>query len=247
MHHPCNDARCEYFRRVVAALPFEVTIMIDMNIGVLEMFYKCWTRILGTTGCAHGLVLQDDLLPSRCLDVTLNRLVELLPNESICLLDINSYSVRVAERQGTAWRKLKTSIWGGSVVLPKSWIANMITWCRYALSPSVIHDDKALTWYVRAFDRYFWHTTPSLLQNIGQHSARGHDWTGKRSSHFIGETVDGMSIDWTRGLDSPHVEDVPLSSDFLRFLTDEAKADYDFKRNEWRKDSVSWNLRPPRT
>ena len=239
MHYPATPERVSLFNRVIAA--HDPGVLVDRErIGVLAMFKKCWQAMPGP----HGIVLQDDLLPCRNLMRALDAITAILPDEPVCIYDMNIHSLRVAQGIGTQWRRLQSSNWGGSVMLPTSWVANMLAWIDYALLPlNDWDDDIALCLYMRAFGRLFWHTPP-LLQHLGSVSSQKHGRTYTGNQFFVGEDFDALSVDWQQGIDSAHTELYPLSSDFFRRLTPEALADYDPTQQSWRRGSVSDSLRP---
>ena len=239
MHHPATPERVSLFNRVIAAHDPGVQVLVDHDgVGTVEMFKKCWRAMPGS----HGIVLQDDLLPCRNLMKALDIIAALLPDEPVCIYDMNMHSLRVAQEIGTQWRRLKTSNWGGSVMLPTSWVANILAWIDYALLP-LNDDDIALSLYVRAFDRFFWHTPP-LLQHLGSVSTLKHGRSYIGNRFFVGEDFDALSVDWSKGIDSAYTEPYLLSPDFFRRLTPEALADYDPTQQSWRRGSVSDSLRP---
>ena len=240
MHHLATPARVSVFQRVIAAHEPGVNVLVDHEgLGVMAMFRKCWQAMPE----GHGIVLQDDLLPCRNLMKALDVIATIIPTEPVAIYDMHIAALNIATGMGTQWRKLQASNWGGSVMLPTSWVPNMLAWIDYALLP-LDDDDTALSLYVKAFGRFFWHTPP-LLQHIGLVSTLKHGRTYTGNRLFVGENFDALSVDWSRGIDTAYTEVYPLTQDFFRRLTPEALADYDSTQHSWRHGSVSDRLRPP--
>ena len=241
MHYPADQERVATFERVRAAYNGHVDVLVDyLGVGPVKMHRACWTVAKGT----HAIVLQDDLLPCRNLLQALDRIAEVLPNDPVCIYDMNISSLHTISRRGDVWRRMKCDNWGGSVMLPRSWISRILAWEKYAIVPQK-DDAKVLSLYAQAHDRFFYHTS-QLLQHIGAHSTLHHGRVYSPSPWFVGETFDAMSIDWTRGVETAYTEHVSLSLDFFGNLTPSALEDWDFDASRWRPGSVSASLAPPR-
>ena len=153
----------------------------------------------------HHLVLQDDMLPCSGFFEKLYGALAARPAHCVCLFSMRKI-LDAARELGHSWTVSDEGCWGGSCVLPVSWIDEYLEWVRLHIPADYLHDDRRLMHWLLAKRYLVWQTAPCLLQHIGAaHSTIGFSNKNRVARWYADETPEHV-IDWQAGLSSPLYE-----------------------------------------
>lgn len=197
--------RADNVERTLKSLGMSVPVYYDDDrAGPWANALKAWTR--PKSGATHQLVLQDDIVICRNFVKTVERLCELRPNHPLSLFTMRKGSADAIER-GTQWVQVEYGVWGQATVLPTSLIPKMLRWNRENVHEDYRMDDSRISLWMEANRIPAFAPAPNIVDHLDGHSVVGHKTPlSRKSRSFIGEETDGLSVDWTRGLDTPLIE-----------------------------------------
>lgn len=132
----------------------------------------------------HAFVLQDDFLPAPHFEDLIAAAVAARPEHAIQVFT-HARFVRDAYERGDAWATSYDLVWGGTTVLPMSWVPSLLD-----LTTRVPDDASAdvtlASWLVGVWDQTIWHTAPSLMQHAEpQTSLLGHGNSRRVASALV--------------------------------------------------------------
>lgn len=164
----------------------------------------------------HLLVLHHDILPCFNFISTVERVLDLLPNEPITFYS-NSRAIDTALKEGGHWVKLKPWYYSQAFVMPFPLMREMISWINENVGVDYrMSDDERMAMYFYYHGRYVYATAPSLVEHIGWNSTTVDydrpmanyldDKNHRMARRFIGIDRDPLEIDWTKSLDEPIVD-----------------------------------------
>lgn len=176
--------------------------------GVWPIARQAWHDSLRYDS-THHLVLQDDIVVCRDFLAAVVAAIEARPDAPVAFFDM-SRTIPDAMDKGVSWAVRRSLSSACALAMPTPMVLPAIRWCDYNTDPKVKSYDARLSAYFLSVDQLIWYTVPSLVDhNDNGHSLIGHPVklpSGKKrvASAFIGAKVSGLTIDWTKGLDSPH-------------------------------------------
>jgi hypothetical protein len=161
----------------------------------------------------HLLVLQDDVLPCQDFVATVERILELLPNEPITFYSPNE-SILAAQNLKSNWVTLLTWRNAQAYVLPVPIIDDFLVWAERHIKPEIYFDDDRFAMYFYFHKQLVYCTAPSLVEHMGWNSTT---LTGYKSGHvfesrlrmakwYIGFENSGLNIDWAATVKKPVFE-----------------------------------------
>lgn len=159
----------------------------------------------------HLLVLQDDILPCMNFIPTVEKAIELLPDQFITFFT-TSQACEVACIEKKSWYQLTTWFMAQAYVMPTNLIGPMLAWMDEYIKPDTKEDDFRFAIYCFYNGRKVWGTAPSLVEHIAwAQTTLGYELAGgylsnrdtRMARSFIGIDRDPLTIDWTAGLDRP--------------------------------------------
>jgi hypothetical protein len=208
-HTPSRKRWCGVLKRL---LNHRYTQVITDDKGNLWEGAK---KTMGSFGPkdTHILILQDDILPCEDFVQTVERIIELLPNECVTFFS-NSDRILEAQKKGINWVTLKTFLMAQAYVMPTAMMTDFLNWTEAHVKPEIYFDDDRMAMYFFYHNKKVWATAPSLVEHIGWN---GSTLTGYKPGHvfeprlrmakwFIGMENSGLEVNWANGLDRP-VED----------------------------------------
>jgi hypothetical protein len=142
---------------------------------------RAWKLIDELGGEAtHGLVLADDMLPSRDAAGHVEEIARLAGERPVTMFTMDREMVFSARENGRHWCTTFDGAWGGSMLIPRAWIREWLEWDALVFVPEYQHDDARLASYVYTHDRGpWWHAVPPLFQHacamssvMGQNNSR---------------------------------------------------------------------------
>lgn len=199
-----HEARREFIPYIQDKLGYECPVAWERGLGRRDTGRRAWE--LHDPAASHHLVLQDDVILSRNLPATLEKLVAVIKDQPISLFTNNKkpYDDLVEQCRDwcfqVRWLLLKRLNWGPAVLLPTRHIANLLAWTeRNVFMPNY---DAAIGYYYMLRGLPVWYTAPSLVD----HRTDGDSlvWSvksqqGRSAKWFIGEDMDGSQLDWQGG------------------------------------------------
>jgi len=176
-----------------------------------------------TPSTTHLLVLQDDILPCKDLIPTVERLIEILPDEPITLFS-NKNSILEARNLGLNWVALRKFLMAQAYIMPIPIIEDFLPWVEKHVKPEIYFDDNRWAMY------FFYHkllvraTVPSLVEHLGWGETTLRqvtpsyvfDFKNRMAKWFIGVENSGLDINW-ENTDS-FLDDDGSNSDFCQYL-----------------------------
>jgi hypothetical protein len=180
----------------------ELRVVPDMGGGLR----KTWRAVaVPHPAASHHLTFNDDVLPFPGFWQAVHAMVDLLPDQIICLLTTRRVPTDRLIAEGRSWFVSDGNLWGAGVLYPAAVLLEARAWIDAHISEAYPHDDGAVGLWCRATGRKIWHPVWSLIEHVGDgHSliraaARG------RVARFPYDAAAG--VDWSSGIDRP-----PLAS-----------------------------------
>lgn len=171
-------------------------------------------------GATHQIAVEEDVIPCRNFVRTSAEIARLLPDEVVSFYSSKGDTARVmkAKKQGIHWYKKDSVPSGQCVMMPVKRAVEFVNWCDKYVDPRIaIHEDENLWGWLQATNPISYYTVPNIVQHVGQmRSALGWNNAGKESPDFIGEDVNGLSIDWRVGLDCPVSHEAYVNKNFIK-------------------------------
>jgi len=192
-------------RRTMTALGVRVPVLYDdERIGNWNNAARAWKAV--KSGATHHVVLQDDIVLCKNFLATVTRLCELRPKSPLTLFTMRK-GTREAVEQGKHWVRVEYGVWGQATVLPTPLIPQMFRWIEKNVEPDFKYDDARISLWLEHHRIPAFAPAPNIVEHLDEKSVLGHHTPLSRKSRlFIGENTDGLSIDWTKGLDDPLTE-----------------------------------------
>lgn len=143
------------------------------------------------------LVLEDDAVVCRDLLTGLERMLDLVPDESVVSLYLGdnptwkTEMTRRAGATGTALVPMRALVWGVAIAAPTATITDMLDWCEADhTSP---YDHRIGRYYERRLGWPAYYTWPSLVDHRQVPSLLGHRG-GRRAVRFIGADASALDL-----------------------------------------------------
>lgn len=183
-------------------IDYPVQISWDMRYqGVWYNAKKSYLNI--TPGSTHQLVLQDDVMVCKDFIPTVQKIIDLLPEEVISLYTPRSAALDLLKKD-KHWLVWNT-VGAPALIIPVPLIYRWMRWSEAFTDPTHVGEDSRLDLYMLAIGKKAWYPIPSIVQHredlkstIGNSFAKG-----RKSSVFLGTQQSGLSIDWSVGISSP--------------------------------------------
>lgn len=209
------EASIAQLREEDASLP--ITVVEDTR---CEGFWPTFRRALEAAGdVSHHLVLQDDLGLCKDFIGTVNVLTRMRPQDLIELYTGSKFVTTVRER-GESWLE-KSRVSGPAVIWPRHYIGEFLDWQSRHIRPSCPYEDVRVSIWLMKTSKRAYATVPSLVEHLGWNSStHGLNAPTRVAAWFIGERRSGMSIDWSRGLDSPSRDPGDIRSEWWSYYRD---------------------------
>ena len=159
-------------------------------------------------GDTHMMVLQDDVMPCKDLISTAERLIEIMPDETITLFSVQE-CILEAMNTNTHWVKKKIWRMAQCYIMPVPVIDDFLGYAERHIKPEIYFDDDRLAMYHLAKNKLVWATAPSLVEHLGWNATTLTGYKDgfkfrpeKRMARwFIGFENSGLSIDWEKTRD----------------------------------------------
>ena len=195
-------SRSDEVNRIVKKLGVRVPVFYDTDKkGPWFNAQRAWGSV--RSGASHHLVLQDDIVLCGNFMNTVEHLCSLRPNDILNLFSMRKDSFE-AQAAGTSWIRTDYGVWGQAIVMPVPFIPKMLRWSRTNLKEEFPYDDSRITMWMESIKRSAYVPSPNIVDHIDGESTLGHKTPlPRKSRYFIGEDVDGMSVDWNKGFDTP--------------------------------------------
>jgi hypothetical protein len=195
-------SRSENVNKIIRKLGVRVPVFYDTERrGPWFNARRAWGSV--KSGATHHLVLQDDVLLCGNFIKTVEHLCSLRPDQILNLFSLRKI-VAEAKDAETSWVKATNLILAPAIVMPTPFIPRMLRWQDQNLSSDYLHDDGRIQMWMEYEKRPAYIPAPNIVEHIDGKSEMGHHTPLPRKSRwFIGENVDGMSVDWSKGFDSP--------------------------------------------
>lgn len=198
--------RAENVRRTLKSLGVAVPVLYDDDrIGCWNNAVRAWKAV--KSGASHHLVLQDDIVLCRNFLSTVERLCELRPSHPLTLFTMRK-GTREAVEKDSHWVRVEYGVWGQATLLPTFMIPQMLRWNDKHIRPDFgLPDDARISLWMEHHRIPAFAPAPNIVEHLDDSSTLGHRTPLPRKSRlFIGENTDGLSVDWTKGIDNPLVE-----------------------------------------
>lgn len=201
-HVPGDPVREATVARQLEMIP-DLIIVEDVELsGVWPTTEIAYLKLLADLkGATHVLVLQDDMNPCDTFVENARLAATAVPDKPVQLFSMRKGIQESAER-GDRWVKSPGGIWGGSTILPVSWVQPFLRWTRKCIRTDYLHDDGRLGAYLHLNGiSETWHTCPPILQHVcAGDSLIQHNNATRISSAF---RRDQPVYDWTVVGDPP--------------------------------------------
>ena len=153
----------------------------------------------------HMLVLQDDVLPCKDFIKTVEKIIEILPDQPITLFS-NKEAILEAKNRGINWVKLRKWLMAQTYIMPISIIEDFLIWEARHIKPEIYYDDNRWAMYFFYHKKRVWATAPSLVEHLGWNNTSLRNYTpsfifeprNRMAKWFIGFENSGLSIDWSK-------------------------------------------------
>ncbi|MEK7504170.1 MAG: hypothetical protein AAB550_01580 [Patescibacteria group bacterium] len=205
-----------------------VSVFIDGSgtpYGGLKNLYNDFVKAKPT----HILALHHDILPCFNFIPTVEKLIKMLPADPISFYS-NGNAIETALHSHSHWVKARIWYYTQAYTMPFSVMQKMIAWIdENVIDDGRNSDDERIAMYFYYQNKYVYTTAPSLVEHIGWNSTtvdydrplegyldnRSH----RMAKKFIGIDQDPLHLDWSKGLESPTInnEDWALEDSELLF------------------------------
>lgn len=167
---------------------------------------RSWLALYRGAG-THGLVMAEDMLPSKHFYRAATAALAVKPSEVVCFFTSRRASITGPAREaGKSWGVAPDAAWGGAVAMPMPLIREFLRWEEAHVSPAYPHDDGRVAIWCTLTGRKVWVTVPSLLEHVGAtRSALGHGGGINRNRVASWYVDDADGIDWRSGAQDPVV------------------------------------------
>jgi len=165
----------------------------------------------------HVLILHHDVLP--CFDFipAVEGLLGLRRDEPMTFYT-NSKATDLALKEGVHWLKLKIWYYSQAYAMSFPLMKDMISWINANVNQDDRNsDDERMAMYFYFHNRFVYATVPSLVEHIGWNSTTvDYDRPMKNyldnkehrmARKFIGIDQSPLTIDWSKGLESPIIDE----------------------------------------
>lgn len=195
-------ARSDNVERTLRALNVRVPVLYDdEGLGCWNNASRAFKAI--QSGATHHVVMQDDIILCKNFVPTVTHLCELRPNSIMSLFSMRK-STREAVERDIRWVEAKYGVWGQAIVMPVSLIPRMFRWVEQHVSSDWYSEDARISLWMEHHKIPGYVPAPNIVEHVDGKSMLGHSTPLARKSRlFIGENTDGLSVDWTRGLETP--------------------------------------------
>jgi len=203
-HSPKRPRLLSY---LLASLNHEPYKIITDTTSTWSGCRRCLTE--RPANATHILVLQDDVIVCPDFFETVNKIVNLLPDQPITFF-CRDEIINEAKAQGLSWVKLKTWFMAQAYVLPVALADEFVGFSDKYIKPDVNADDQRLAMFFMKTNRLVYATAPSLVEHIGWQGTTIRDRTSEKyfdvsrrvAKWFIGYEESGLQVDWLKGLDN---------------------------------------------
>lgn len=157
----------------------------------------------------HILVLQDDIEVCKDFLATVEKAVELRPNNHITFFTNRNDDLTKALNEGKRWVRIKRWLMAQAYVVPVSMVEPFINFADNYLTPEVKFDDDRWCIYHLYTRTYVWATAPTLVQHLAWGETTiadlyGDDWkyvkeaSNRISEVYLGRERSGLDIDFSK-------------------------------------------------
>lgn len=216
-HHPSRNV---YLKILLSLLDKKTNLkVIEDNISTWSGCQKV-IRSLGPKD-THILVLQDDILICRDFIKTVEKIADL--GVAPVTFFSNRDVVRNAIRFQTNWAKIHVWYMAQAYLLPKEMAFDFLEWTEKHCRTNKLVDDERLAMYFYYHNQPVYTTSPNLVDHLGWFETTIGDRdnfdyrkiVGRVSQYFIGVEQSGLSIDWSKSLDRPLIDEYRPPSLFV--------------------------------
>lgn len=158
----------------------------------LKMFDKNYT---------HLIMLPDDFIVCKDFYETCKRIISLRPNNIINFMADESTFSR-AIKNNCSWLRYDVSHVGAASILPREIVKRLINFSKYVYEDAR-HDDGVVSIFTEYYGVKTFIPVPTLVQHVGQKRSSKSTVHYKKFEYFIGENESGLSIDFSKCLNSP--------------------------------------------
>lgn len=157
----------------------------------------------------HILVLQDDIEVCRDFIPTVEKLIELRPNDHITLFTNRNAQAELAYKEGKKWLRIKRWLMAQAYVVPVSMVEPFIEFAdKNLVDGMVVFDDDRWCVFHLFNHTPVYATVPSLVQHLDWNNTTIGDLYGKSkeavlklkdsrtSQYYIGKDRSGFEFDW---------------------------------------------------
>lgn len=178
MHAPWS-ARQPWLAKIRERVP-SARVVEDERHELWDTARRAWLAG-AAAGTTHTMVLQDDMLPVEGFEAKVARLVTERPASIVSVFSIPAVLFAQEDNYGgdgrPGWRSCGPWFWGGSVVMPSSWVPAMVEACDSMRDlepggpPDCQIDDARISRWAAETGVPCWHWYPQLLEHLGWDSS----------------------------------------------------------------------------
>jgi hypothetical protein len=177
MHAPWSD-RAPWLQDIRRQVPSAETIE-DERHDLWDTARRAWLSGAEDIHATHVMVLQDDMIPCVGFSSILRRIVTQKPDAAISVFAFPGAHWAAVQQYGgdgkPGWRSCGGSFWGGSIILPRARVEEMIAYAD-TLAHQGDHDDARIGEWARHSGIECAHWYPQLVEHVGwATSLIGHD------------------------------------------------------------------------
>ena len=165
-HTPWVPERVESLRRLIGQLGTCEVMVFQDRVPNWAWSYQMWSWA-ATTGEAHCLFLQDDVLIAPDFWEQLREMIRQAPNEIIGLESCHPAAPTIAS-EGRGWYTTIDGLVGPGYVMPQNLVVDFLFWRAHELMPGAalhLSEDTLIGLFAMARGRRIYHPTPTIIDH----------------------------------------------------------------------------------